>query len=356
MKVIGMNMDDVLYEAMRPAHTPPQELNQAILRRYERERDIKQQERKMEPEQAESSIVMAKTDNAEIAGAKELRKKGKGTKRKGTVIWKLALAACLAVGIIVPVSIHAYDSLFKPKIEVNLPEGKPRTFYVYMTEEAENNPEYWQRIIHSDLCEDYMVYKMQGNGYINVKVEDMNPDYMEYIKNDSPAIYDRIMETGYGQIGVDFYTYEGCNSYVLSEGLTQVTPNSDEFNYKGDARLSYTAGTTVQMEVYIPYEPEDPEQTIPNTDHFEFVLDDYTIAREWYMEQMSMPYQLCLSIPYDEFDQYWPPEYGENLGHEYAAMNLYVVKAKEGKGQEFRDEVNTILGKKGRTFEADFLE
>lgn len=324
-----MKMDNILQEALKPVNEPSKELNEKLLIRAERELNEEREDKK---------------------------EQGAGKAGKGrNAIWKYCAAACLGLGIIIPVSIHAYDSQYRPRVERELvTEDTKQTFTIMFEDNTKQAPpELWNHIIHSDACEDYKEYIYAPSAWLEVPLSEVNPQFAEYLHEAWPDYFEYADDPDRYNFDVELVTYEGCDSYILSEGSTPTNFErvGESVNYTGDSIFSYQPGTNITIGVFdmtrIDEEVLDYHDALV---YHEICLDNCTNQREWFMYQFD-PKQLILTVPYDEFEELWPYQ-GEGI----SAVYTYALKAKEGREEELREEIRQIVGSRGHVFEGGYYD
>lgn len=269
--------------------------------------------------------------------------KKSSAKNKYNHIARLAISACFVLFVAGATTIYAYNNgyLKRPAREYTkhdiLKKDYTRTFCVAM--DNKDDVELVDKITASENCDAFKKLYL-GSAEMVVPVENLNPEYLEYVKEEEPVVAEFIENNNLALIQVELITYEGADKFELYEEAPGLELSC---NYKGDAEVDYKEGSQVSLKLDINYDNCNSWEDVPIS---VVNLDSFTTEPEWFIDIAGDSFKLV--IPYDEMDNFM--EQGEN------ACVYYVCRAKEDKEVEFRDEVRKIVGRHGSVLEAAFFK
>lgn len=289
-------IDKILQDNIKAMYEPDKSLNNKIIDKSKEQKNVKTGYRKI----AISAIAASLTLFA-IGGITLAAQNGRFSKRPSRDL--------------------SYDTIY---------EGK--TFFV-IPNENDSIEEYWEQITNNDMCDNYQKFYM-GSAEIKVNKENINPEYLEFEKNNGREYIDDFVEQiGYLNMPVIIYTYEGCDKYVLYQesGLN----NSNKLNYKGDAAFYCSEEEPLQLRLDTGNGFSD--------NYLDVSVGNIETKPEWFVDQAGE--YLLLSVPYKDY-----------INLNCNSSTMYVLRARDGYEKEFRDEVNKIVSGHGRTYEGSYFE
>ena len=219
-----------------------------------------------------------------------------------------------------------------------------RTCVVSMgTSDIEKREDMWERIISLPSCERSKKIFWNPNVRLDIPLENINPDFLEFYQKMSPAGYENMKKAGVYDKFIRMYTYEGCDKTIFYQSNnsleTKKRAPEDETDYTGGFITNLVAGDRVNGSITNPLSHEVRE--FPS----ELKLDDLRVMPEWFLDEAT--FNLYISVPYDDYFKLTETSEEEEIP-------WFVVQSKKGKEEKMRQEIEEILGSSGCVLEGGY--
>lgn len=213
----------------------------------------------------------------------------------------------------------------------------------FRTNDTEKREDMWERIVSLPSCGRSKKIFYDSNVRLDIPLENINPDFLEFYQKMSPAGYENMKKAGVYDKFITMYTYEGCDKTIFYQSNNNVekkesTPE-DWMDYTGGFITNLVAGDKVNGSITNPLSQEVRE--FPS----ELKLDDLRVMPEWFFD--SATFDLYISVPYDDYFKLTGTS-------EEEVSPWFVVQSKKGKEEKMRQEIGEILGSWGAVLEGAY--